>query len=84
MYNKFIKLTEQYRRDDTRTIYINPNTIQMAATVDNKTRLWIGKSLIIDVLEPLTYITDPDNAVVLTDKSEDSNKKEQAKAAYIS
>lgn len=82
MYNNFIKLTEQYRRDDTRTIYVNPAHIEMATSIDGKTRLWIGRSIIIDVLEPLTAIIDPNNAVVLTDKVEDvGNRNEDGRVS---
>ena len=71
MYNNFIKLTEQYRRDDTRPVFINLNYIVRIAVVDGKTRLWVPDGAIIEVLEPPETIFGKETLpVILTDKDE--------------
>lgn len=82
MYNKFIKLTERHQRDSTRTIYVNLLNVNLITEHNGGARLFIGSNMSMnDVLETPEKILGLEAPVVLTDKSEDSNKKEQAKVA---
>jgi hypothetical protein len=68
VYNNYIKLTEQYTRDKTRTVYINLDQVVMVAENGTGSRLFFSHAM-YDVLESPASIIGG-QVIVLTDKEE--------------